>query len=307
MSSSGKTLAFGVPALQHVYKHVGICTGPLVLVIAPTRELAMQTHETLAAFGAPLGIAAVCVYGGVDKSAQRRALTDGAKIVSGTPGRLLDLAGEGALDLSQVSYLVLDEADRMLDKGFEHEVRQIIGLCQTSEQGRQTAMFSATWPNSVRRLAEDFMRDPVRITVGSDELTSSTSVQQSVQVLADGRKKDGTLLDVLRDAGLSGSGGSRNKALVFALYKKEATRVHAFLVRHGYQAGCIQGDLSQATRTAALAAFKNGETGVLVATDVAARGLDIPKVELVVNYTFPCAYSVIMTFSCLTTSSQFDD
>lgn len=268
----------------------------------------MQTQNNLEAIGKSLGMGVVCIYGGAPKHEQKRLLSQGPRIVVGTPGRIIDLANEGALDLSSVSWLVLDEADRMLDKGFENDIRAIIGQCKPSngsKEGRITSMFSATWPMSVRRLANDFMIDPVRVTVGSDELSASTTVAQSVIVLPDSRSKDHKLLDVLRSEGFQSSrggsgwggnrggnnnnkqragpdsGAQREKVLVFALYKKEAARVAGWMERNGYQVGCIQGDLSQDKRTQALDDFRNGRTVALVATDVAARGLDIPKVELV--------------------------
>jgi ATP-dependent RNA helicase DBP3 len=277
----------------------------------------MQTQTNLGHISETLGLGIVCLYGGASKQEQVRLLQKRPRIVVGTPGRLLDLASEGSLDLSNVQWLVLDEADRMLDKGFENDIRNIISQCKPSaagSEGRITSMFSATWPVSVRRLANDFMVDPIRIIVGSDELSANTSVKQSVIVLQDGRQKDGKLLDVMRAEGYpsprygkqpTGKGAQREKVLVFALYKKEAARVATWLERQGYEVGCIQGDLSQDKRTKALEDFRQGITGVLVATDVAARGLDIPKVELVgasfltavrwsptdsllaVNYTFP--------------------
>lgn len=229
-----------------------------VLVLAPTRELAMQTHDNLQLLANPLNLQALCIYGGVPKPAQVDALRKGPRIVVGTPGRILDLCNDEALDLSHVSYLVLDEADRMLDKGFENDIRNIISKCQPTTSAedsgkvRQTAMFSATWPLSVRKLAGDFMADPVRITVGSDELTASTSVEQHVTVLENGRMKDGELSKVLRDnkiqksvkAGAKASGVDREKVLVFALYKKECTRVSQYLERGGWQVSCIQGALN---------------------------------------------------------------
>jgi ATP-dependent RNA helicase DBP3 len=277
------------------------------LVVAPTRELAMQTQNNLGVLGETLKIGVVCIYGGESKQKQIGLLKQKPKIVVGTPGRIIDLCNEGALNLNAVSWLVLDEADRMLDKGFENDIRNIIAQCKQSSadaNGRITSMFSATWPMSVRRLAGDFMIDPIRITVGSDELSANTSVSQSVIVLQDGREKDRKLLDVLRQQGYpppgrAGGGGwggkpkspaaatgaQRDKVLVFALYKKEAARVATWLERQGYEVGCIQGDLSQDKRTQALEDFKTGTTGILVATDVAARGLDIPKVELVSKYS----------------------
>ena len=297
---SGKTLAFGVPILHQILTSPPT-TAVTALIVAPTRELAMQTQTNLGAIGEALKIGIVCIYGGDSKAKQIGLLQKKPRIVVGTPGRILDLCNEGNLDLSAVSWLVLDEADRMLDRGFENDIRSIIGQCRpstSSAEGRITSMFSATWPMSVRKLAGDFMQDPVRITVGSDELSVNTSIKQTVIVL-DQREKDRRLLDVLRQQGYPapsryGGGGAagvkskgtqtgaaRDKVLVFALYKKEAARVAQWLERQGYEVGCIQGDMSQDKRTQALEEFRTGKTGFLVATDVAARGLDIPKVELV--------------------------
>jgi len=211
------------------------------------------------------------------------------RIVVGTPGRILDLVQEGACDLSGVNYLVLDEADRMLDKGFENDIRNIIS---STKQGsdRQTLMFSATWPDSVRRLASTFQLDPVRVTVGSDDLTANSRVAQVVEVFDDARSKDNRLLGHLRTLGhkkTTKTGGEEARILVFALYKKEASRVEQRLRQEGYSVGALHGDLSQTARMEALERFKNGTTGLLVATDVAARGLDIPNVGAVINYTFP--------------------
>ncbi|GAA5969629.1 hypothetical protein JCM11641_008185 [Rhodosporidiobolus odoratus] len=316
-TGSGKTVAFGVPAIEHILSlpsssKKGKSTAPVsVLIICPTRELAMQTHNNLSLISSSLTptLPSVCLYGGVPKPEQIRTLkNDRPRIVVGTPGRLLDLAREGNLDLGKVSWLVLDEADRMLDKGFENDIREIIKLCLPSpskalgpikeEHGepsfRRTAMFSATWPTSVRQLASDFMTEPLRITVGSDTLTANSRVEQVAMVVDDPRKKETLLVTHLRDNGFSlnaakkgGLGAERDKALVFALYKKEATRLYEFLKNKGYEVACINGDMTQDKRTQSLEQFKQGRANILVATDVAARGLDIPKVELVINQTFP--------------------
>ncbi|KAL8291361.1 hypothetical protein RQP46_002339 [Phenoliferia psychrophenolica] len=314
-TGSGKTVAFGVPAIQHILSLPAPKKGkgPIsVLVVAPTRELAMQTHTNLAAVSRAVpDLTSICIYGGVSKDDQKKQLRAGPRIVVGTPGRLLDLAREGALILSSVSWLVLDEADRMLDKGFENDIREIIKMClplpttslapigaagtAPAPVARMTCMFSATWPVTVRKLAADFMCSPIRIIVGADELQANARVEQSAIVLADGREKEQRLLGILRDHGFTkggvkkggGVGKDREKCLVFALYKKEATRVYEFLERQGFEVGCIQGDMTQDKRSTSLENFKDGKVQILVATDVAARGLDIPKVELVVNQTFP--------------------
>ncbi|KAH9836757.1 DEAD-domain-containing protein, partial [Rhodofomes roseus] len=298
-TGSGKTLAFGLPALARLIssptpsskKDKG--TTVSVLVMAPTRELAIQTHDTLAELGESFGIASVAVFGGVDKGPQIKALKNANKdgkttrIIVGTPGRILDLVNDGICDLSRVSYLVLDEADRMLDKGFENDIRSIIGHAKQGAE-RQTLMFSATWPDAVRRLASTFQRDPVRVTVGSDDLTANSRVEQVVEVFDDSRSKDQRLLNQLRSASHKKSGSPEDaRILVFALYKKEATRVEGMLRSNGYSVTGLHGDMSQAARMEALQNFKSGRTGLLVATDVAARGLDIPNVGVVINYTFP--------------------
>ncbi|CAE7064509.1 unnamed protein product [Rhizoctonia solani] len=305
-TGSGKTLAFGLPALQHILsspsdqaskkskkskKQTGT-TQVTVLVVAPTRELAIQTQQTLQELGAPFGIGSVCLYGGEPKDGQRKALLsqngDGrtTRIVVGTPGRLKDFVEEGVCDLSRVSYLVLDEADRMLDKGFENDIRSIIEKTAPMEK-RQTLMFSATWPESVRRLASTFQRDPVRVTVGKDELQANSRVEQVVEVFDDVREKDRRLIQRLRELGHKPNTSSPERVLIFALYKKECDRVTQSLGSKGFHALAIHGDLSQQQRLKALEDFKTARTTLLVATDVAARGLDIPEVKAVINYTFP--------------------
>lgn len=299
-TGSGKTLAFAIPALVHLINlpHPGKKdrTTVSVLVLSPTRELAMQTNDMLSQLGAPFGIASVAVFGGVPKEPQIQMLRNSSKaknslttrIIVGTPGRILDLMQEDVCDLSGVEYLVLDEADRMLDKGFENDIREIISKTKPSAQ-RQTMMFSATWPEAVRRLASTFQKSPVRVTVGSEELSANGRVEQCVEVFDESREKDFRLLSVLRSQGHE-KGCTTNDVslvLVFALYKKEASRVEGMLRRQGYAVGALHGDMTQKARTETLEKFKKGTIGIMVATDVAARGLDIPNVGTVINYTFP--------------------
>lgn len=293
-TGSGKTLAFGLP-LVHRLLHLKKKKGIRAVVVAPTRELAIQVFEQIDALtkaipsSAESGkLKAVCIYGGTNKDAQRASLK-GANIIVATPGRLKDFMSDDSVSLSKTRYLVLDEADRMLDKGFEDDIKHIISSMPSSSK-RQTAMFTATWPKSIRDLAATFMSDPVRITIGRDkvengegddgELRANPRIKQTVEVM-DGMQKSTRLLQLLRkqDKG--------DRVLVFALYKKEASRLENFIRSNGFQVAGIHGDLQQAAREKSLAAFKTGSVSILVATDVAARGLDIPNVRLVINVTFP--------------------
>lgn len=288
-TGSGKTLAFGVPCVRSIAtvsrsQKSSPCTK--AVIVSPTRELAVQIHEQISKLASAVGLYSVCIYGGVPKDQQRQALPT-AHIIVATPGRLNDLISEGAADLSGVTYLVLDEADRMLDTGFELDIRKIID-CTPSTGTRQTLMFTATWPPSVRTLASSFMRDPIHIGIGRDNpegaLRANTSITQRVEVV-DPYDKEQRLLQLIKE---HQSGSSANdRILVFCLYKKEATRVEGFLRTRGLRVAGIHGDLSQERRSASLDSFKNGECPLLVATDVASRGLDIPAVKLVLNVTFP--------------------
>ncbi|KAF9882483.1 ATP-dependent RNA helicase dbp3 [Colletotrichum karsti] len=291
-TGSGKTMAFALPLVEAIssIKKRGI----KAVVVSPTRELAMQTQEQLEHVASLLGLRCVCIYGGASKDDQRALLKRGAgaDIIVATPGRLKDFMSDGTIDLGNTRFAVLDEADRMLDKGFEEDIKGILGAMPPREE-RQTVMFTATWPASVRKLAESFMVDPVKITIGSSgketasgavELQANTRITQSVEVI-DPRAKEQRLLQLLKQ---HQAGSKKNdRILVFCLYKKEATRVEGFLQQRGIRVGGIHGDLRQEQRTRSLEAFKTGTTPVLVATDVAARGLDIPEVKLVINVTFP--------------------
>jgi len=269
---------------------------PRMLVLAPTRELAMQSQKVLEEFGKVVNLTSVCIYGGVPKPPQQAVLRKGVDCVVGTPGRLKDLINDGSCDLSKISNLVLDECDRMLDMGFVEDVRYIISQCQ-DKQSRQTAMFSATWPAAIQQLAMEFMVNPICIYVGfesivgsngenavDDSLSANKRVSQTVEVIED-REREPRLRELLKTYT---SGKRKNdRILVFALYKKEAARLEGTLSRWGYSCASIHGDKSQDKREQALQEFKDGSCPILVATDVAARGLDIPDVEVVLNYTFP--------------------
>lgn len=288
-TGSGKTLAFGVPCIRSITtasrpEKSESCTK--AIIVSPTRELAVQIHDQISKLTSAAGLRSVCIYGGVPKDAQRLALRK-AHIIVATPGRLNDFLSENSADLGGVMYLVLDEADRMLDKGFEPEIRKII-MCTPPTGVRQTLMFTATWPPSVRTLASSFMRNPVHISIGRDNpdgaLRANTSITQRVEVIYPYEKQQ-RLLQLIKE---HQSGSSANdRILVFCLYKKEATRVEESLRLRGLRVAAIHGDLSQERRSASLESFKSGECPLLVATDVAARGLDIPAVKLVLNVTFP--------------------
>lgn len=308
-TGSGKTVAFALPCIEALAATArpgppGSAQTPVrarAVVVSPTRELAMQTHVALAALAQRAGLSATCLYGGASKDEQRRGLRahGGADVVVATPGRLRDLLAEGCLTLDAAAFVVLDEADRMLDKGFEEDIRQILGQCPPRGR-RQTLMFTATWPASVRGLAEGYMVDPVKVTIGQRarvgdegggggdgggggvELQANSRIEQLVEVV-EPRAKEQRVLQLLREAQ---QGKARDdRILVFCLYKKEAVRVEQFLQGRGVRVASIHGDLSQDRRTQSLEAFKAGTTPVLVATDVAARGLDIPEVKLVINVT----------------------
>jgi ATP-dependent RNA helicase DBP3 len=284
-TGSGKTMAFAVPCVHHILSlpEKQRNKGARAVIVSPTRELAMQSYEQIMLLAKVSGLQAVCVYGGVPKEEQRKALRTAAIVVA-TPGRLNDLINEGCADLGRAKYVVLDEADRMLDKGFEEEIRKII---KTTATERQTLMFTATWPESVRELASTFMKTPLKIAIGDNptgDLRANTRIKQEVEVV-DPRNKEYRLLQLLKQYQ---SGAQKDdRILVFALYKKEATRVEGFIRSKGFRVAGIHGDLSQEQRTRSLDAFKQGNTPILVATDVAARGLDIPAVKLVINCTFP--------------------
>ncbi|KAI5288646.1 RNA-dependent ATPase [Ascosphaera acerosa] len=253
------------------------------VIVTPTRELAMQIYDQLEQF-ASAGVHTACIYGGASKDDQRAALKT-ASVAVATPGRLKDLLGDGSVSLADVRYLVLDEADRMLDKGFEQDIRDIIAATPTAR--RQTVMFTATWPVSVRKLAATFMADPVTLTIGGDpsaEIRANTRIKQIVEVV-DGRDKEYRLQALLNKYAKGKHAADR--VLIFCLYKKEAMRIERFIRSKGFKVAGIHGDLSQAERFRSLNAFKSGEVPLLVATDVAARGLDIPAVKLVLNVTFP--------------------
>eukprot|EP01062_Namystynia_karyoxenos_P023366 TRINITY_DN19021_c0_g1_i2.p1 TRINITY_DN19021_c0_g1~~TRINITY_DN19021_c0_g1_i2.p1 ORF type:complete len:1049 (+),score=312.68 TRINITY_DN19021_c0_g1_i2:96-3149(+) len=294
-TGSGKTLGFVLPALSHVAASAaGGGEGPCCLVLAPTRELAQQTHGEARRFAAQTGkgrCRSVCLYGGADVDEQAAAAGSGCEMVVATPGRLLFLAGRGSVSLGRVTYLVLDEADRLLDMGFKHQVREAAGLCCSAD--RQTSLFSATWGAAVSALCDEFLRGPVMLRVGqgagADPLVAASEVKQEVEVVPEGEKPK-RLLRALSAAEVRPGGHA--KAIVFVNTKRGCAEVAERLTEHfgpagGTAVGSIHGNRTQDEREAALAAFTRGPCRCLVATDVAARGIDVDDVSLVVCYDFP--------------------
>jgi len=281
-TGSGKTLGFVVPGLVHILGNKRVESddiGPRLVVVAPTRELARQIHDVCEDAGRLCGVSSVCVYGGMPKHEQRRAIENGAEIVIGTPGRMLDLAKDGSLPLHRCTYMVLDEADRMLDMGFEPDIRDIFSRVSKT---RQTLLYSATWPEQIQKLGRSFLSKPIKITIGSEDLSATHSVQQIVDVI-EAHEKERKLQSLLSKYHRS----RKNRIIVFVLYKKEAARVERMLQRARWECVAIHGDKNQTQRIEALDSFKTGRVPLLIATDVAARGLDIPNVEYVINFTFP--------------------
>jgi ATP-dependent RNA helicase RhlE len=271
-TGTGKTAAFLLPILQRLHTAVRGKCGALIL--SPTRELAMQIDEQALALGYHIGLTAVSVVGGVDIRPQERALRAGAEIVVATPGRLLDHMRFDYVDFSELQVLVLDEADRMLDMGFLPDIRRILRALPVE---RQTLMFSATMAPEIRKLADDILRDPVVITVGSQKPASG--IDQSVYPVAQDRKA--ALLTTLLKR------EEMRTVLVFVKRKIDADRLGRAVTRSGAPATSIHSDRSQEERSAALEAFRRGQFQVLIATDVAARGIDVEGISHVVNFDVP--------------------
>lgn len=279
-TGTGKTAAFTLPLLQRILPFVNSSSSPArhpvrILMLAPTRELAIQVFESVRGYSKYLPIRSLCVYGGVDIKPQIDEIRLGTEILVATPGRLLDLVEQKCLNFGSVQALVLDEADRMLDMGFIPDVTRIIKLLPPV---RQSLLFSATFSDEIKRLADGMLRSPVLVEVARRNTVSET-ITHRVHPVASGAKR-ALLTKLLRSTEL-------NQVLVFTRTKLETGRLARELQRAGIAADSIHGDKSQQDRLKALEAFKNGETLVLVATDVAARGLDIDELPHVVNFELP--------------------
>ncbi|OMO69495.1 hypothetical protein COLO4_29040 [Corchorus olitorius] len=277
-TGSGKTLGYLMPGFVHLKRtRNDPQMGPTVLVLSPTRELATQIQDEANKFGKSSRISCTCLYGGAPKGPQLREIERGVDIVVATPGRLNDILEMRKISLQQVSYLVLDEADRMLDMGFEPQIRKIVKEVPTR---RQTLMYTATWPREVRKIAADLLVNPVQVNIGNcDELVANKSITQFVELVAP-MEKHRRLEQILR----SQEPGS--KIIIFCSTKKMCDQLARNLSRQ-FGAAAIHGDKSQADRDYVLSQFRNGRSPVLVATDVAARGLDIKDIRVVINYDFP--------------------
>ncbi|KAG6386545.1 hypothetical protein SASPL_151711 [Salvia splendens] len=278
-TGSGKTLSYLLPAFVHVSAQPRLAQGdgPIVLVLAPTRELAIQIQEEALKFGSVANIRSTCIYGGAPKGPQIRDLKRGVEIVIATPGRLIDMLEAQHTNLRRVTYLVLDEADRMLDMGFEPQIRKIVSQIRPD---RQTLYWSATWPREVETLARQFLRNAYKVIIGSQELKANQSIHQIVEVMTD-MEKYNRLIRLLKEV-MDGS-----KILIFVETKKGCDQVTRQLRMDGWPALSIHGDKNQDERDWVLAEFKSSRTPIMIATDVAARGLDVKDIKVVVNYDFP--------------------
>ena len=283
-TGTGKTAAFVLPIIQKILRHASNSASPArhpirALVLTPTRELAVQVAENAASYSKHTDLRAAVVYGGVDMKEQVAILRNGVEILIATPGRLLDHIGSKVANLSQVEILVLDEADRMLDMGFLPDLQRIINLIPAQ---RQTLLFSATFSPEIKKLAQSYLRTPVTVEVARQNAAADT-VKQVVHMVssADKQRAIVKVLEARTRAGLS------RQCIIFTNSRLGCAKLSRALERDGIKAGAIHGDKSQGERTLTLDAFKSGAIEALVATDVAARGLDIPDMPCVINHELP--------------------
>uniref|UniRef100_A0A8C8DJ97 ATP-dependent RNA helicase DDX42 n=1 Tax=Oryzias sinensis TaxID=183150 RepID=A0A8C8DJ97_9TELE len=275
-TGSGKTAAFIWPMLVHIMdqKELEPGEGPIAVIVCPTRELCQQIHAECKRFGKAYSLRSVAVYGGGSMWEQAKALQEGAEIVVCTPGRLIDHVKKKATSLQRVTYLVFDEADRMFDMGFEYQVRSIASHVRPD---RQTLLFSATFRKKIERLARDILVDPIRVVQG-DIGEANEDVTQVVEILLSGSDKWAWLTRRLVEFTSAGS------VLIFVTKKANSDELAANLTQEGYSLGLLHGDMDQSERNKVISDFKKKNLPILVATDVAARGLDIPSIRTVVNY-----------------------
>ena len=278
-TGSGKTCGYLFPGFINIQKRGGRSQGggPMAVVLAPTRELATQIQDETLKFGSSVACYSVVVYGGASKGYQLRSLRSRPQIVVATPGRLNDFLEMGAVDLRESSYVVLDEADRMLDMGFEPQIRKIL---QKVPSQRQTLFFTATWPKAVIRVATAILTNPVQVNIGdTDQLVANKDITQKIEILT-GFEKQKRLMDILNNPPCP----QPLKALIFCSTKKMCDQLGRAV---GNLAAVIHGDKDQRERDWVMNSFRSGRSPVLIATDVAARGLDIKECNLVINFDFP--------------------
>jgi superfamily II DNA/RNA helicase len=277
-TGTGKTAAFVLPMLTMLEKGRARARMPRTLILEPTRELAAQVEESFARYGANHKLNVALIIGGVSFDDQDNKLMRGVDVLIATPGRLLDHHERGRLLMTGVELLVIDEADRMLDMGFIPDIERI---CKLVPFTRQTLFFTATMPPEIRRITEQFLHNPVRVEVAKPATTLATTAQSLVKTGREASDKRDTLRRLIRSAeGLT-------NAIIFCNRKREVATLHRSLVSHGFSAIALHGDMDQSARTAALDQFRRGEVKLLVASDVAARGLDIPAVSHVFNFDVP--------------------
>lgn len=289
-TGSGKTLSYILPALVHIAAQPPLKPGegPIALILAPTRELACQIQEVARVFGAAMRVRNTCLYGGAPKGPQIRTLRYGAEIVVATPGRLIDLLNDGHTNLNRCSFLVLDEADRMLDMGFEPQLRDIIPKIRPD---RQVTLWSATWPKEVQRLSRDLLgRDFIQVTIGSTELHANKKIHQTIDVCEEGDKEEklaALLLKLWEELPEPEATRKMMRTIIFSNKKRICEDLTWKLSKDQWPCVALHGDKSQFERDRALLDFKRGDLPILVCTDVAARGLDVKDVQVVINYDFP--------------------
>jgi len=271
-TGTGKTAAFVLPILQHLMK------GPRgklrALILSPTRELAEQTHQAIKQLGRQTGLRSITIYGGVSSSSQIRALRNGVDIVVACPGRLLDLKDQRAVQLNNIEILVMDEADHMFDMGFLPSIRKIISFLP---ERRQTLLFSATMPSEIRKLAKEMLVKPVTVEIG---ITKPIETISHAIYSVDQSKKLETLFHLLRESG-------DGQILVFTRTKHRAKKIAVQLSQAGLSTTSLQGNLSQSKRDQAMDLFRRGRVKIMVATDIAARGIDVSQVSHVINFDIP--------------------
>ena len=276
-TGTGKTAAFGLPILHHIINMKGRPSPKScrALILAPTRELAVQIRDNLQAFAGGAKLSTCLVLGGMSRNAQIKTIGRGVDVIIATPGRLIDLIDDKAIRLDETRFVVLDEADRMLDMGFVQPVRKIVGLLHPR---RQSALFSATMPKEVKGLVESFLNDPVRVDVAPQAVVVPKITQRTE--LVEGPQKRARLAELINDP-------AAERVIVFARTKRGADRVAQNLEKDGIQAEAIHGNKAQNARQKALGKFRNGLVKVLVATDIVSRGIDVPGITHVINFDLP--------------------